>query len=549
MKKDVIYIDIEDDITAIIQKVKSSSEKIVALVPPKGNSVLQSVVNLKLLKRAAASSSKQLVVVTSNHALTALAGGLGLYIAKNLQSKPVIPSDDSEETATDEPVEVSDESEEEVEPTSVRLDEEDDSDEVELSDAELASLEAENEEQPEKADKKSAKDSKKKPKKVPNFDSFRKKLLIGGGIALLLIVILVAVFGRGKADISVRAETTPVDVAFEANLNADATQSDPATFNLRALRQQKQQTISVSFAATGEKDVGEKATGKMKLTRTSISSTPISVPVGTKFTSGNLSFVSTSSAQLAGTSIGPGGIIQDSKTVDVQAVESGPSHNVSGRTYESSVSGIKAQGTQMSGGTSQVVKVVSQADVDKAREQLNQQDTNGVREELRQGFGDSATVLDDSFSAAITNVRSEPGVGEQANEARLTAEASYMMLGIAHSDLGSSIDAYITSQMTNKEQQRVYENNLKEARFTKVSQDGAVAVYKISTLAYYGPQFDTERLKQEVAGKKFGEARAYLQDLPGVKGVDIKLSPFWSRNLPKAERIEIKLDVDQATRG
>ena len=68
MKKDVIYIDIEDDITMIIDKLKNSAEKIVALVPPKGNAVLQSVVNLKLLKRAASSVNKQPVIVTSNHA-------------------------------------------------------------------------------------------------------------------------------------------------------------------------------------------------------------------------------------------------------------------------------------------------------------------------------------------------------------------------------------------------------------------------------------------------------------------------------------------------
>jgi hypothetical protein len=49
MKKDTIYIDIEDDITAVIERVKGSPEKLIALVPPKG-AALQSVVNLKLLK-------------------------------------------------------------------------------------------------------------------------------------------------------------------------------------------------------------------------------------------------------------------------------------------------------------------------------------------------------------------------------------------------------------------------------------------------------------------------------------------------------------------
>jgi len=53
MQKDVIYIDVEDDITAIIGKVKASEHKIVALVPPKRIGAIQSAVNLKLVLRAA----------------------------------------------------------------------------------------------------------------------------------------------------------------------------------------------------------------------------------------------------------------------------------------------------------------------------------------------------------------------------------------------------------------------------------------------------------------------------------------------------------------
>ena len=89
MNKDVIYIDVEDDITAIIGKIKASKEKIVALVPPKHVGVLQSAVNLRLLDRMAKTAKKNLVVVTNNQALIALAASARIPVAKNLQSKPV----------------------------------------------------------------------------------------------------------------------------------------------------------------------------------------------------------------------------------------------------------------------------------------------------------------------------------------------------------------------------------------------------------------------------------------------------------------------------
>ncbi|HEX9153773.1 MAG TPA: hypothetical protein VF809_03055, partial [Candidatus Saccharimonadales bacterium] len=89
--KDVIYIDIDDEITAVIDKVRGAQHRIVALVLPKRAAVFQSVVNMKLLKRIADSSKKQLVLITSEMGLLPLAGAVGVYVAKTLQSKPEIP--------------------------------------------------------------------------------------------------------------------------------------------------------------------------------------------------------------------------------------------------------------------------------------------------------------------------------------------------------------------------------------------------------------------------------------------------------------------------
>src|SRR3954469_9923983 len=90
--KDTIYIDIDDEITGIIDKVKVSDNKVVALVLPKRASVFQSIVNMKLLKRAADSSGKSLVLITSEAGLLPLAGAAGIHVAKSLTSKPEIPA-------------------------------------------------------------------------------------------------------------------------------------------------------------------------------------------------------------------------------------------------------------------------------------------------------------------------------------------------------------------------------------------------------------------------------------------------------------------------
>ena len=90
MNKDVIYIDAEDDITAIIGKIKASKEKIVALVPPKGLGVFQSIVNMRLLAKIGNESKKRIVIISGDSNIGSLAAVAGIPVAKNLQTKPEV---------------------------------------------------------------------------------------------------------------------------------------------------------------------------------------------------------------------------------------------------------------------------------------------------------------------------------------------------------------------------------------------------------------------------------------------------------------------------
>lgn len=546
MKKDVIYIDVEDDISSVIEKLKNSSEKIVALVPPKGNSVLQSVVNLRLLHRAADKVDKRPVIVSSNQALAALAGGIGLYVAKTLQSKPTIPSGidfDGDDTA----VEVSDDV------GSLKVNDpaestDGDNDEVELSGNELAALTAENKADRSEATKKS--DKKKKKKKVPNFNSFRKKALIFGGIGLLALILLLAIFGRTSADITIRAETSPIDVELAATISSRVPESDLENNTLKAQRQEIKKTLTQEFRATGKKDVGDRATGTVRI-RTSAETILISgltVPAGTEVSSsGGRIFITTEAAVFSqGDPSGLGGV-----EVDIRAKERGSQFNGQSGSASTSASGVTSVSFvgSTSGGTDKTVTVISQGDVDRARKQLEEQDEAAIKKELQEAFDGDVRVFEDSFVANLGNARSEPAVGQESNEGRLTVEATYSMLAVSNETLGAALDAYILAEIPNKDQQRVYDNGLEDAVFTRGDGTAEEAQYVIASVGQYGPRFDTDALKEEISGKKVGEARSYLQDLPGVKGIDIDLGPFWARQLPNEGRIEIKLEVDENISG
>jgi hypothetical protein len=184
--KDVIYLDVDDEITAIIDKVEAAKEKIVALVLPKRAAMLQSIVNMRLLKRSAAADGKSVVLITSEHALMPLAGAAGIHVAKNLQSKPEIPlsphSGAEEALNSDEVLD----SEPDEEPQ--KLDYNSSVGALAAANDEPESIDLDDED--EKAATPAAahphKPSKGKGLSVPNFDRFR-VLLIAGGAALVAL--------------------------------------------------------------------------------------------------------------------------------------------------------------------------------------------------------------------------------------------------------------------------------------------------------------------------------------------------------------------------
>jgi hypothetical protein len=216
MNKDVIYIDVEDDITAIISKVKASKEKIVALVPPKRIGVLQSAVNLRLLGRAAEQGSKRLVIITSNHALMSLAASANLPVAKNLQSKPelapiaALEVDDEDDIIDGNELPVGDHA---------RQSGDDAVEAVAAGSSNLA--------QPPKPGEGTKSARSKSGVKVPNFNTFRKRMVlaIAGGVLLISFLVWAIVFAP-RATIVVAAKTS------DSSVNAKVSVGDKLTTDL-----------------------------------------------------------------------------------------------------------------------------------------------------------------------------------------------------------------------------------------------------------------------------------------------------------------------------
>lgn len=538
MNKDVIYIDVEDDITNIVSKIKDSKARIVALVPPKRVGILQSAVNMRLLNRAAENAEKRIVLITGDQALGGLAAAARIPVAKTLQSRPEIAEipaidvDDGDDVIDGSEIPVGELADRATPKARNKADD--------AIDAAIAE-----DEKPSKPVKPAKPAGKGKPK-VPDFNVFRKKLvLIGGGIVLFVLFMVWAIWFAPHATVVITAKTTTSTVDKSVTLKQDG-KVDAANNTIKSLRQEQKKELSVDFTPTGKKKVGEKASGTMHLVRTSVSSLTLTIPAGTSFSSGDYTFVSTEPASLSGTSIGPGGVIQSVATVKVQATQVGSEYNLSSRSYSSNVSGFSAAGTAMSGGSSREVTVVSADDVAKAKAKLDAQKDPSLQSAVKALFPSSSIVINESYQEARSNPTPSVAVDHEASgTVQLKTTVTASMQGIDRSDMKQFLEDTLKKEIGSKKNQKIYNDGSNEVKFAQYSERNNAVQVRLTANAKIGPEIDEHKVKEQVKGRNYGDVQSSLESIEGVQDVDTKFSPFWVRTVPNNDKhisIEFKLD-------
>jgi hypothetical protein len=551
MNKDVIYIDVDDDVTAIIGKIKMAKEKIVALVPPKRAGSLQSAVNLRLIDRMARAEKKKLVLITNNQALVALAASAKIPVAKNLQTKPEIAEvaalvvDDGDDIIDGSQLPVGDHAKTVKVRDGTAIASSMRSDDIDATDLDIdgetvtgpvaASTVAKS------AMAKSAKKSQKP--KIPNFDTFRKKLLLGivGGGAL--VALLVWMFGFAPAaTVIITASTTPAPVSSSITLGGTVA-TDFSKGIVSSAAQQTQTNEVVDFEATGQKDVGEAATGTIRFS-TDDASTAINgatIPAGTKLTSSTGLVFSTDAAVVISSSN------YKNAQVDVTATESGTKFNgatgqLSGAPAKISAAFVEAA----AGGTTIVVRVVSAGDVERAKGQLVGAATDAQKAELKKKFVNGELIIDSSFTVTRGAIVSAPALGAEAadGKAKLTVPTTYAIQAVSKTDLETYLRKSLESNVDDKDTQKVYNTGVNGATISNFRKDGEAMLASVNAKGSVGPIIDEAGIKEQVKGKRYGEVQEALGTMNGIKSVDVKFSYFWVRTVPNnLDKITIQFKV------
>jgi hypothetical protein len=313
--------------------------------------------------------------------------------------------------------------------------------------------------------------------------------------------------------------------------------------NVAAVSLETTKDLSQSIETTGEKDMGSKASGTVSLKNCEDSNVR-TLAAGSKLTASGKTFVTAAAATIPEGEFSGGGTVCNSDVVevDVTAAENGAEYNLTNASFTVAGLSSRISGTgTTSGGVSKKVKVVAQADVDAAVKTLLDSAKSEALTDLKQDAKDGQKVFDDTLSAAVVTQSSNPPVGTEATNATVNVKAKYTVLAANESDLTQVVETALASDL--KDGSTVLDAGLDQAKLTPKGQTKSGYTYAMSTVAYIGQPIDTEKLKQDVAGKAKKEVPDIAKQYSSVTSATVSGWPLVPNMPIPAGNIKVEISV------
>jgi hypothetical protein len=548
MKDNALYLEVDEDITSAIDKLSKSAPGPVQIVVPKRSSLLQSIINLKLLKKAAESTNKELVLVTSDRIATELAARVGLAVAPAIGAKPVIAEAQVPETLknTEEIIE-SDDPEPPPLPVSPKpvvtkkplLVRTPLSDDTALAPAgAVAAAQASSDAQASGAPKKVA--------KVPNFARLQRRILWVGLAVLLIVGYLSAMYFLTSAKVTLYAAGTRVSIDTTFAVDPSLKATDPTSTTLAGQLVTVTKDLSGGFVPSGKKDIGTKATGNVVIQNCEDSNV-YPLAAGNTLTSQGLSFVTSAAVTIPAGTFTNGGknCTSPTVTVAVSAAQNGDNYNLTNASFASPklTANFKLTSGQLSGGTTKTVNVVAQSDVDAQQAALLEKDKENASRDVAAKVPSGYTQLSSSMTTSATASPS-PAVGSEGDTGTLSLKVTYSVLAVKQSDY--------TALLNNQEQKQVgsgnqiYDNGLSNAQVTTNGSPDSSGrqSFHFTTDAYGGTKLDTAAIANKLKSQRYGDAVNTASGLPGVDRATVSISPAWASKMPsRPAKITITIQI------
>ncbi len=564
MERDTIYLDNDEEITSVVDKLKKTDYSAIDLVIPKEALILQSVVNLKLLKRQAESLGKEITLVTQDKVGRKLAEQIGIpVVGKPGETPKEVHMSEADKEMVAVAAGAAAASAVEATAHKVEAEEEDLGEEIEFKkESDDGLLEETSEvvgsETPKEGVEKSSEIVPPRPISKDLKKKRLKRALIGiGFLSLALFIAGYIYLPMIRIKVQLAAEKKEVDFTFTADKSYTSVDTGAQVIPAQEITAELEE--SYKYAATGKKDAGTKATGTIKLIDNGYSTAPnppTTIIAGTRFVSSgsSLTFRSTVNVSVPVSSYS-GGVLQPGASIDVavQADQNGDKYNIGATTF--TIPGLTGDYSKMSasssaaftGGTTKQINVVTQTDLNAAKEDAQKQIEQALLQKAIEISERNQRIVDKAYKIEVISANPTPAVGGEATEFELKVKAKITAIAFTEDDLTKLAETVLADEIGSGKE--IVEKSSLTAAAEFVEGDFAKGTVKIrvSGEAFIATKIDDTVVKIEIAHEKNDAALDYLKSIDGVKDATIeKQFPSFYKRIPRINaNITITKEIDK----
>ena len=602
-----IYLEIDEEITSIINRLRESEANEIILVIPIGSEIFKSIVDLKLIKKETDKLKKKVCIVTIDKIGQNLAKRAGFSVSNQIKKDVEKHIDFIEFKKTDKKTDNKNNSAETIaqneirtsapqplkrtmEPTGdsfiknstvkntisklnnhsknnkpnkfsdiIRINKKQ-NEVLKIKPISKNNVKIENESRANELFAKkeisetALNKTKEKKKTVALLPSFIARFFL-----IFLVFCIIITFGAAflilpSVDVSIIPKTEPLTVNLDIIADKNIREIDLETSKIPARIISVEKEGSQEFPATGIKKMNEKAKGIITVYNEWDWSSQI-LSRTTRFLSkdGKL-FRTTKTVTVPGFKRVEGDNIPGTIDVEVIADKPGEDYNIDSTSFTipafkekgklKKYAGIYGRSSKaMNGGIVGEVKIVSEKDIEEAKNFLVAIFQEKAKNQLKEKIPNGLKTMGNSSYEEIVESNSSSVAGDQVDKFTQSVKVKSSILSFNEEDLRNFVVKNLVKNIAEKRE--IIDGQAMEISYGKAEVDfkSGQMIIPIRVEALAAWKINEDEIKNQILGKNESELRNYVQNRNEIKQAKVSFWPFWAKHVPRSAN-KINLTID-----
>lgn len=603
MKAENIYIDINDSVSDVVEKIINSSNDNIILIIPENAKISESILNFRLIKREATSANKTLYINSDIEEVLLMAKDLDIKIVKlanlsrpkmndkvflgdirppqkrnnlikkttkdNFKKSVEFVKENKEENEinfeeeknkveknrerADKEKPMSKEKKEEIKNFNKTSDKkfftdyfkQEQFNEIEISEREMKRIKPE--------------------RKKIHFSKLGRIILWGIGIVFVFAFIFIYFLANAKVSIISNKYNWEKELPVIANTNIEKIDEnsfkDPLTKKMLPIDENNlvipleyfelSRNISQTFKTTEVKNIESKAKGVIRIYNAYNSSSQTLVATTRFMSPDGKIFRLIDKVVVPGAKIENGKIIPSYIDAEVVADKPGESYNIGPTKF--TIPGF--QGTPryetfygeslkpMTGGYIGETKIVGQSDVNKAKQKILDIAFVSLNEELKSKIPPTAVVLDDAKQLILVESTTTPKIGEKADEFELSAKVVLKSLVFDENDIKKLFEILARQENSQLNDKELFKYSFNYGAPRVDFSDKKLLSFPVLAKLTFRDKVNEAEFKNQLSGKSTKELEDFFRQYKTIEKVDIFIWPSFLKFMPlNNDRIQVMVD-------